>query len=122
MYITSLWFYFVSLIMISFVNLDYKVTTEDLSKSYNFFGISSISTFDSLPYMSYSNSNLTGSSTEIVLENLEMANTMLFATLVECLVLTLGFILCLTYLVLIQTQNILMNSTTNLRFSKFAKI
>ena len=53
--------------------------------------------------------------------NVADAQTMAFLTLVECLILSITFLFPLTYLVIIQTQNVWFDTTTAARFSKRKK-
>ena len=53
--------------------------------------------------------------------SLEAAQSWLAFTLVAVIMLTSFFSLFLFYLVVVQTQNLWQNTTTNLRFSKYRK-
>lgn len=53
-------------------------------------------------------------------QDLELANKLYYMTLLEVFLIAFGFCFPLSFLVLVQTQNVLNNTTTNLRWSKRA--
>lgn len=120
LYILTLWFYFVTILIMSFTNLDLTLTIADLAPSnhYNILGIDSFQSLTVTPYLN----RFMPSDPQDHSAYVTHCNSMVFWTLIEVLVITLCFIACLSYLLVIQTQNMVLNSTTNLRFSNFAKV
>ena len=52
------------------------------------------------------------------LESINQAQLLMKITLIEVLSISILFLIPLSYLVYIQSQNVFMNTTTNLRFAK----
>ena len=112
-YILSLLLYFVFLDAYSYIHLDTLLTYSDItSNTYNVAGLNS-TMFEVHAFTSLDAPQA---------KDLEYAQEMLVFVLIEICIITSIFLLPLGFLVFVQTQNLLMNSTTNLRFAKVIRM
>lgn len=100
LYIVTLWFYFVTILTMSFPNLNKQLNKQDLApdSTYNLFGIDFLWFGAVTPYLN--RKYPAGDSAEQT-RYLEHCNLVLFLTLLEVLIITLCFITCLSYLVVV---------------------
>lgn len=117
LYILTLWLYFIALIIMSSFNFSFHLTKEEFLKvtDYNWLGLDN-SFFRAPAFMrGYFDNTISD-------ESLKTVNVWVVFTLAEVFVIALLFMTCLSYLLVVQTQNMLLNSTTNLRYSRYVKI